>query len=193
LGQELSALRYALGFTRRRFLADPPAIAANLEELERLLDQTAATTRHIVTELRPRILDDLGLCAAVEWLVQRSAERTGLSIKLRIDGQDKMISDEVKSATFRILQEALTNVARHAQAQTVHTLLSISEDQLELTIRDDGIGLQQKRKGGMGMIGMRERALSLGGKLRFASNADGGTTVSLHLPLKASLKEEREE
>lgn len=191
LGQELTALRYTVTFLRQRYQRDPGSIEGNLDELEGLLGRTAATTRNLVSELRPPVLDELGLAAAVEWLLQRTEERTALVCRLS-SGEQGDISGEAATAAFRIVQEALTNVVKHARASRVDVAIGVREGALEVSVRDDGVGLPPSPrarprgpgKGGMGLIGMRERAGALGGELRVQSGK-GGTTLSVRLPLGA--------
>lgn len=188
LGQELTAMRYELAFARQRFAQDPASIRANLANFEELLLRTARTTRTIVTDLRPRILDDLGLCAAAEWLVERTGARTGLPCFLRIEGQEPpALAGEVAIAAFRVLQESLTNAARHAAARRIDVVLCFLASEVAVTVRDDGIGIGAAagRSGGMGLLGMRERARALGGRLTVAGGSERGTEVCCHLPLKA--------
>jgi signal transduction histidine kinase len=200
LGQELTALRYALTFLRQRFERDPTSIRKNLDELDSLLGRTTTTTRQILSELRPRILDDLGLDAGVEWLLKRTEERAGLSCRLVTSCRKLDLDVETSIAAFRILQESLTNVVRHAQATHVDVEVVVEQGELRMSVRDDGIGMPATPaakmplpgKGGMGLIGMRERVDTLGGELRFESGPGIGTTVRVHLPLpgpRASLED----
>ncbi len=183
LGQELTALRYALALTRERFRHDPHSIEKNLGELDLLLSRTVTTTRGLVTELRPRVLDDLGLVAAAEWLVRRAEERAGLRCQLLASGQDEGLDKDVAAVAFRILQESLTNVLRHADATSVQVTLTISGTELLLRVRDDGKGFSPTGPiAGMGLCGMRERALSLGAHLHIVSASGAGTEISCRLP-----------
>lgn len=186
LGQELTAMRYELRFARQRFEQDPVSIRGNLANLEDLLLRTARTTRAIVTDLRPRILDDMGLCAAAEWLVERTGQRTGLPCVLRVEGHEPPgLPSEVATAAFRVLQEALTNAARHAAAGRLDVNLCFSAGEVEVLVHDDGIGIApaEGRSTGMGLIGMRERARALGGQLVVAGEPGRGTQIRCRLPL----------
>lgn len=189
LGQELSALRYELSFIRRRYEKEPGAIANNLDDLEALVRRTAATTRGLVSELRPKVLDDLGLPAAVQWLAERSKARGALEIRCSVSSELSALDVRVASVAFRVLQEALTNVVRHAQARSAEVEALSHEGILELRVTDDGIGLKaaqarENRSGGhVGLIGMRERALSLGGRVEVRERESGGTEVRAWLPL----------
>ena len=186
LGQELTALRYELRFARQRFEREPASIRANLETLELLLGRTVLSARTIVTDLKPRILDDMGLGAAAEWLVESTSKRTELPCTLNISGREpEDLAYEVAIAAFRIMQESLTNAARHAAASRVAVSLCFLPGELELTVQDDGIGIaaQQGRSGGMGLLGMRERAHALGGTFALEGGPGRGTTIRCSLPL----------
>lgn len=187
LGQELTALRFAVALTHEHFLRDPQAIEKNLRELEHILQRARKTLRGLVSELRPLLLEDLGLRAAAEWLAQRVVERTGLSCDVQISGEDQGLSPELAATAYRLLQEALTNVARHAQATRAQVVVRISSDRLELSVTDDGVGFDPSQRGpGMGLLGMRERALALGAPLLVRSSPGAGTEIRCSLPLAAS-------
>jgi signal transduction histidine kinase len=191
LGQELTALRYALTFTRQRYERDPSTIRGNLGELDSLLARTSATTRHIVAGLRPRVLDELGLEASLEWLVRQTQERAGIDCHFTAASSPPDLDESVSVAAFRILQESLTNVIRHARASQVDVVLSLREGELHLAVRDDGVGVPitggdaapPPGNAGMGIIGMRERAEALGGRLRLESTPNG---TALHVTLPTS-------
>lgn len=181
LGQELTALRYALGLTSERFRRDPAGIGRNLSELDHLLGRTNRTVRSLVGQLRPMILDDLGLSAAVEWLLARASERSGLQVRAKLSADDTALPAELSNTVFRIVQESLTNVMRHAQARSVEVELTRQAAHLQLRIRDDGVGFDVDRtrsgQAGVGLIGMRERALALGVELQIKSQPGAGTEV----------------
>jgi signal transduction histidine kinase len=188
LGQELTAMRYTLGLLRKRHERDPSSIGQNLDDFEALLARTTTTARHIVSELRPRILDDLGLVAAVEWLVDKTRERTGLTCELTTSAPTLDVSPNVSVAAFRIVQESLTNVARHARADRVGVGLSVEDQMLQIVVRDNGVGLSPSRRTagerGMGLLGMTERAEGLGGELTIESSPEAGTTVRVRIPAR---------
>lgn len=196
LGQELSALRYSLGFTRRRYEKEPTEISANLADLDGLLERTVTTIRNLIAELRPRVLDDLGLTAAARWLLSRTKERSQLDCHLSVEGEIDGLDDRVATTAFRVLQEALTNTVRHAKAQRVDVAVAARDGTLELRITDDGIGLsaalaRASRSGThVGIIGMRERGHSLGGQVQVIELASGGTEVYCRLPLTPVSEEE---
>jgi signal transduction histidine kinase len=190
LGQEMTALRYALSLARRRYEENPTSVRSNLDLLEELVARSTRTASHIVSELRPRILEDLGLEAGVEWLIERTSETTGLDCRLRLAQPQVELELGLSISVFRIVQEALTNVARHARAKHVDVDVTLEAGSLRLLVRDDGVGLPARDQprppgsGGMGIIGMRERTLALGGTFRIESQPGAGTTVEVILPVK---------
>lgn len=178
LGHELLALRYAVDHTRQRYQRTPLLVDPNLGELSDMVQQTIEETGRLVSDLRPQVLDQLGLQASAEWLKRRAAERSGLTCHMAVRGDVEAISPEVRLAAFRILQESLTNVVRHAQARQVWIEIARAErDELHLLVRDDGIGISERGKHGMGLLGMRERARGLGGHLQIRRADPAGTEV----------------
>lgn len=189
LGQEISALRYSLGLTKIRYAKDPSNIAANLDDLENLLQRAAQSTRNVVTDLRPKVIDDLGLGAAVEWLVERTRQRSSLECRLDMTGDLVPLDDRVTIAAFRIVQESLTNIIRHANASRVDVEIRANDEVIELRIADDGIGIDAARargnteSSGVGLLGMRERVQALGGELALSVGIAGqGTEIHARLP-----------
>jgi signal transduction histidine kinase len=184
LGQELTALNLALSLTQQRFQREPQSIAANLTELTALVARTQSTTRNLVSELRPRMLDELGLGHAIEWLMRQTEERTGVVCTLS-SGDLSTLPSNLASVAFRIVQEALTNVARHAQAKNVSISIIANGNTLELAVSDDGIGMPRPvPRRGFGIIGIRERANALGGTISIESRSGGGTTLRAQLPIE---------
>jgi signal transduction histidine kinase len=149
-----------------------------------LADRIIQSVRRISTELRPGILD-LGLAAAVEWQAQEFQARTGIQCKLRLLAQE-VVAPDASTALFRILQETLTNVARHAKATRVEVVKQRVRDRLVLRIRDNGRGFDQADPSlskSLGLLGMRERAAILGGRVNITSAPGKGTTVTARIPL----------
>jgi two-component system sensor histidine kinase UhpB len=154
------------------------------ESIMKLADETIQTVRRISTELRPGILDDLGLRAAVEWAVKEFQSRTGTNCRLDLPEDDIVIDQEPATALFRILQEALTNVARHANATQVNVRLAKEEGTLILEVHDNGKGINsQELSAGrsLGILGMRERALILGGGFAISGALGQGTTIEVRI------------
>ena len=154
--------------------------------MSRLLDTTVATTRRISSDLRPLVLDDLGLVAAAEWLLEGLAQRTGITFGLDLDPACVELGEPYASTLFRIIQESLTNVARHAHATHVTVRLRCEGRFAVLTIADNGVGMPanaRAKPGSFGLRGLRERVLLLRGTLSILGGANAGTTLSVHLPI----------
>lgn len=180
-GQLLTALRMELDFALE--LTTDGELRATLERMTQVLEQTLAATRTLVAELRPRVLDDLGLGAAVEWFVGRFATRSRIGCAFRIEPPELSASPATSTAIYRVLQESLTNVARHSRARSVEVSLVRREGRLILTVDDDGVGLPEGRPTeGTGVIGMRERAEALGGSFSLDARREGGTRLVFALP-----------
>jgi signal transduction histidine kinase len=156
------------------------------------IDQTLNAVRRIATELRPSVLDQLGLAAALEWQSQEFSARTGIEMSLELCNDGCSVPDDLGSSAFRIAQESLTNIARHAQAKHVKIRLTQSVSRLKLEISDDGIGFPPERLEGtksLGLVGMRERALACGGTLSVTCQPGGGTTVLLRVSLDKGVRQ----
>jgi signal transduction histidine kinase len=186
LGQELTAINLALALTQQRFARDPQSIKNNLGELAELLARTRGTTRNLVTELRPQLLDELGLQAGLEWLVKTTEQHAPpLKCELRAEALAEL-PGELSTVAFRIVQEALTNVVRHAKAKRAEVTLAVRDGRLSLSVSDDGIGLPiDVAPRGFGLIGIRERVAARAGNLELRRRTGGGTTLAVTLPLIA--------
>ncbi len=191
-GQALTALRY--GLSRVQLHAGDPSLA---EEIRRLIALATQTTQQISTlarDLRPSVLDDLGLIPALRSYAREFSERIGIPISLSITGSVPRLMSEAETTVFRVVQEALTNVAKHAQAKHVWIDLIVQEDSLQIRVRDDGRGFdpqtvaQEYRLGadsrpGLGLIGIRERVHLLGGRMEVVSAVGEGTRLQVAIPL----------
>ncbi|HKW37333.1 MAG TPA: PAS domain-containing sensor histidine kinase [Burkholderiales bacterium] len=187
LGQSLTALKMDVGWLLGNLPAGLPSLFAKLDAMQNQLDETVAATRRISADLRPLMLDDLGLIPAAEWLGQNFSERTGIPCTLHIHPPDIELAEPHASALYRILQESLTNVARHAKATRVEVTLERAGGTLLLTVRDDGRGFrpaEARARKTFGLLGLRERTLLLGGETSVASEPGQGTTVSVRIPLE---------
>jgi PAS domain S-box-containing protein len=187
LGQALTAIKLDIAWMKRRLPRDHELIAQCTSMIERI-DGTLSTVRRIATELRPSVLDQLGLEAAIEWQGQEFSVRTGILLDLDVGVGSTKIPEHVASSAFRILQESLTNVARHARASRVGIRLAVVDQVLTLEITDDGIGIAPQPLDGtssLGLVGMRERALACGGELCISGRPTLGTTVLVTIPLDA--------
>jgi signal transduction histidine kinase len=188
LGQALTGLKLDVSWMKSRLPRDHEMMAQCVSVLQRI-DQTLSAVRRIATELRPSILDQLGLAAALEWQGQEFRARTGIDVDIEILTDDTPIPDDLGSSAFRILQESLTNVLRHAEATRVTIRLERTPSLLTLEITDDGVGAPAVCLDGtksLGVVGMRERALACGGEFSITGNTDRGTTVLLRVPLAKS-------
>ncbi|HYY98698.1 MAG TPA: PAS domain S-box protein [Pyrinomonadaceae bacterium] len=190
LGQSLTGLKLDIFWLHKRL---PNAgdervraeMAARVGEMASFLDGAIAAVKNLSTELRPGVLDKFGLPAAVEWQCQEFARRTGLACARQLPEGQPSPSSEVSTALFRILQEALTNVARHAGAKSVRVELNVSGRAAALVVRDDGRGVTEEELSApvsLGLLGMRERAEALGGSLVVGRGAHGGTVVKASIP-----------
>ncbi len=190
LGQALTGLKLDIAWMKNRIPRDNAMMAHCASIIDRI-DQTLNAVRRIATELRPSVLDQLGLAAALEWQSQEFTARTGIGIALELCNEGCSVPDELGSPAFRIAQESLTNIARHAQAKHVKIRLAQSTTRLTLEISDDGVGFPPERLEGtksLGLVGMRERALACGGTLSITSQPGGGTRVVLRVPLGRGVK-----
>ncbi|HEY1952182.1 MAG TPA: histidine kinase [Gemmatimonadaceae bacterium] len=186
LGQALTGLKLDIAWMKRRLPRNHEMTEHCASIIERI-DQTLTSVRRIATELRPSVLDQLGLEAALEWQGQEFSTRTGIEVGIEISTSGETLPDDLGSSAFRILQESLTNVARHSQATYVTIRLTQTLDLLVLEVTDNGIGAPTECLAGtasLGMIGMRERALACGGEFKISGHPDRGTTVQLRVPLK---------
>jgi PAS domain S-box-containing protein len=185
LGQQLTGLKLELSWLSGRLKEGRRATADEVGAMRQLLDTAIASVRRIATELRPLILDDLGFGEAVAWQTAEFAKRSGLEVNLDLQAQDLVKDDVVATALFRIVQESLTNVVRHAGASSVQVRLTSDEDHLMLTVCDNGSGIAAEGRSGtgIGLVSMRERATSLGGQLKIAGVPGAGTTIEVTLPL----------
>ncbi len=187
LGQVLTAVRINLASLERQ--AGAAAAPAHLKDAIASVDQAMERVRDLALDLRPSVLDDLGLSAAVRWYADRFARTTHIDTHLLID-PGPHLPPELETACFRVAQEALTNVARHAQARNVWVDLHLVGEALDLRVRDDGVGFDarvahERAIGGasMGLLGMQERVSLAGEEYKLSTRPGGGTEVRARLPL----------
>ncbi|MGB8648768.1 MAG: PAS domain S-box protein [Anaerolineae bacterium] len=188
LGQALTALKYDLSTLASRFPKRNELLRAEAQEMSNAIDMTIKTVRRISTELRPGMLDDLGLATAIDWQGQEFAARTGIQCKVSLPEVELALDREQATAIFRIFQETLTNVARHAKATRVDVRLESGDDAFRLQVRDNGHGFDRavaRTKHSLGLLGMRERAELLGGAVDVESVIGQGTTVTVVMPLNS--------
>jgi PAS domain S-box-containing protein len=192
LGQALTALKIDVGWLREHLAGAPGAVRDKLGAMQVLLDGTVAAARRISSDLRPLMLDDLGLVAACEWLAQNFQQRTGIPCELVLGAGDLDLPDPYATAVFRVMQESLTNIAKHAQATQVEATLVRDASTVTLTVRDNGRGFTPsapRKQGSYGLVGLRERAYLLGGDLRIESGPGRGTVVEMRIPMSEQVEE----
>ena len=178
LGQLLVALKMDLVRLTTEFTAGHRQLAARTEAMTGLADEAIRAVKETSTRLRPGVLDDLGIAAALEWQAGEFHKRTGIRCRVSMEPEDTAIGRDVATAVFRIFQEALTNILRHASATGVAASLSREGDSLVLRVRDNGIGITSEQiasSTSLGLIGMRERAYFIGGELDIRPARNGGT------------------
>lgn len=192
MAQILTAFTLDLA-TLQQLVGKRAKAAPILERLQNQGRQMSQGMRRMVHDLRPALLDDLGLVAALQYLAENDAPRLGLSTDFETHGAPRRLDPLVETVLYRIAQEALTNVARHAQAQQACLCLEFSPDSAELRVSDPGIGFEPVSKtgrgSGWGLVGMQERAESTGGRLRVESEPGRGTVISVKIPTPLSKKE----
>lgn len=198
LGQALTALKMDLAWLARRISGESSApgvtLLEKIESMSQMTDNVIDRVRRISAELRPGVLDDLGLLAAIEWEAQRFEERSGAACVVTSNVGERQFERDISTAIFRIAQEALTNVARHARAAHVTIRLESSDDQrtLRLEVRDDGVGIPDdaaRSPTALGLLGMRERARRFGGTASSKRGPEGGTVVTVEVPLETARRE----
>jgi signal transduction histidine kinase len=181
-GQSLTSV--LIGLRLAQDSDDPQQVRATLDELRETVTDAIRDLRALAVELRPTALDDFGLQAALERLVDTFGRRTGLAIELLVSGVEQRLGEQVETGLYRIVQEGLTNVAKHAGAAHVSVILRGHDDALSLVVEDDGRGFDQSRPGqGLGLVSMRERVELLAGNLRIESSPGQGTTVAVEVPV----------
>lgn len=186
LGQSLTMLQMDVAWFKAKLPPGQMDFAARLDRMEKLLKTTVAATRRIAADLRPLMLDDLGLVPAVEWLVENFTQRTGVPCTLEIEDRELRLESMHSNAVFRIVQEALTNVAKHAGASRAEVAIARAGDDLLVRVRDDGAGFaaQDPRKpNSFGLVGLRERAAMLKGVATIMTAIGEGTMIEVRLPV----------
>ena len=193
-GQTMTALKMNISWLAKRLPATRPELLEKAGEMKALIGSTIHTIRRIASDLRPGILDQLGLAPAIEWLAQDVTNRAGLDCELELDEDETLLDSNLATTVFRIFQETLTNVIRHAEATLVKVSLEIGDDQVRLTVQDNGKGLSQihiAASKSLGLMGMQERASAWGGSLSFESSPGKGTTVTFQAPNRRREEENR--
>ena len=184
IGQILTAIKFDMTWVVRHLPQSDDGVHKRLTASIDLISEGVKSVRRICSGLRPGILDDLGLAAAVEWQAREFTARNGISCQISVPSGELRLDGDRASAVFRIFQECLTNVARHAEAQSVRASLDMQDEDLLLVVEDDGKGFcESEVVGSLGVLGMKERAAAWGGSVLVSSSPGKGTTVTVRVPL----------
>ena len=187
LGQQLTALKMDVSWINKKIHTDNAELQERISGMLLLIDQTVKIVRRIASDLRPGILDDLGLIAALEWQLGEFEKRMGIKTTFHSQIHNLDLEKKITIGLFRVYQEALTNIARHSEATSIEVIVDQVDDTLCLTIRDNGKGFeaeQIKFKNTLGLLGMTERVRMLNGELNIESNPGKGTSVIIKVPIK---------
>jgi two-component system sensor histidine kinase UhpB len=184
LGQVLTGVRIELAWLEKRLPEEQVALVSHLEQAQALANSALATVRRVATALRPQILDDLGLQAAIDWLLQEICGRAGIAAQLEFRLSQRL-RPALNTTIYRACQEALTNIVRHSQARQASVRISQAGEWVITEVIDDGLGLQTPREGSLGLMGIRERLQLQGGSLELSVPESGeGTRLVFRLPLE---------
>jgi PAS domain S-box-containing protein len=187
LGQTLTALKMDLSWLEKKLPEDQDALIQKTRRVTDLVDTTIHSVKRIYSGLRPFLLDDLGLIAAIEWMAQGFQDQTGIECELTFSPREMVVDKDYATTIFRIFQETLTNVRRHAKATSVNVRLEEEGDNLTLTVNDNGKGITEQQIShpkSFGIMGVRERVRFLGGEVEISGTKNKGTTVKVSIPRK---------
>ena len=194
IGQVLTALKLNLQQVQRDGRGTEPSM--ELTESIEISDQLLARVRSLALDLRPSLLDDLGLVPALRWYATRQAERAGWKLQLYLDEAPLILTGSRSIACFRVVQEAMTNIARHAKATAVSLSLAVASEEVRVVVQDDGCGFDEvamrsraQQGQSMGLLGMEERVSLVGGGMTIRSTVGRGTSLSFSVPLTESQQE----
>src|SRR5205085_2900426 len=185
LGQVLTGLKMEVTWLAKRLREKP--LIEKTDSMCKLIDTTVQTVRKIATGLRPEVLDNMGLVAAVGWQAKEFQKRTGIRCRAKLPPETIKVEFDIATAAFRIFQEILTNVARHSRATRVDIELDVNDERLALEVVDNGIGIPERDLDGkrsLGLLGMQERALLFDGEVRITGKTGHGTRVAVGIPLR---------
>lgn len=188
LGQQLTILKMDISWLHQKLQKyEDPVLTERSGETLKMLNETIKTVRRIATELRPSMLDDLGLVEALEWQSKEFEKRSGIKIVFKSSISHLPVANSIATSLFRIYQEALTNIARHSFAKNVYSRLQLNNDQVILSITDDGTGFDMKTLGvkkTLGLLGMKERTFMMGGRFEINSKPGEGTSIVVTIALQ---------
>jgi signal transduction histidine kinase len=190
LGQSLTGLKMDLTWLSRRLPAEQKQLEQKIKSMFGLIDDTIRAVRRIASRLRPEALDQLGLVAAIGWQARDFQMRTGIRCKVSLPAEALVVDQEKSTAVFRIFQELLTNVARHANATKVDVAMQVEGDALTLCVQDNGRGIPEqdaRSPKSLGLMGMSERALLLGGHIQIEGSRAKGTRAAVSIPMAVAL------
>ena len=185
LAQTLSAIKMDLTSVKEQLPAGQGQLLSKLQAMQAMLDSAVKSTRRIAADLRPMMLDDLGLIPAAEWLMNNFTQRTGVRCEFAVDPPDLELQEPHATAVFRILQESLTNVAKHAYASLVEVTLNTGDGELKLRVRDNGRGFDPddpRKPDSFGLVGLRERAYLLDGNIKVDAAPGKGVVIEVRIP-----------
>jgi signal transduction histidine kinase len=190
-GQALSGVLMGLTGVETAMASNPALARGRVNDLKAFTAQALEELRNLVADLRPVLLDDLGLVAALHWFANRYQERSGIEVELTVEGNRRRLDPRVETILFRVAQEAMTNTAKHAQARHVRLLLSLGDDAATLKVEDDGRGFDpatvlasRYHRPAWGLLGMQERLALVGGTFELWSKPGEGARVSVRAPLR---------
>ena len=183
VGQSLSALLIEAGNAAAHVSPDAAHVRQHVDSIKKLAEASVNIIRNMTLLLRPSMLDDLGLVPALEWQAREVSKRTGMRVEVAADENAGELPDAHKTCIYRVVQEALHNCARHAQARSVMVEVRQETSKIVLSVEDDGRGFDARRMRGLGLVGMEERVRHLGGAFQVRSRPGTGTKVDVELPL----------
>jgi len=185
LGQALTAIKLDLTWLEKRIDVSEPSVYEKIKSIHSLLGKSFETIRRVSTELRPQVLDVMGFCEALQWQAEKFTENTNIKYELNIEPDGILLHPELSTDLFRIFQEALTNISRHSQATQVRIGFVENKTEYELSVQDDGVGIDSLRlnhSGSLGLLGMRERALLWKGHIEIKGVMGEGTLLKVKIP-----------
>lgn len=186
LGQQLTGLQMDVHWMQKKLQEADPLLLNKINEMNEMVDNTIRSIRRILSDLRPAILDDLGMLAAMEWLNQETSKRYPIQIHFEVNTQDIPLSPDAASGLFRIYQEAINNAIKHANAKNIRTVIEVTDTQLTMSITDDGKGIvhAKNQEKGYGLLGIKERTYILSGTFSIQTEEGKGTSLIIHIPLR---------
>lgn len=190
LGQALTALKMDLSWLSNRLPAGSEPLQQKAKTMSGLIDGMVRTVREVSARLRPEVLDELGLAAAIKWQAREFEVRAGIRCKVDAPIDNLAIDLTCATAVFRVFQELLTNVARHAAATKVDVSLHMLDGSLQLEVKDNGRGIrdaEMRNPASLGLLGMRERVVAFGGRMKFETRGSGGTRATVTIPIESCL------